>query len=87
MAAARRVPTKQGSRMLFLTLDDGTGLAECTFFPDAYARAAPALSGMGPYVVEGRVESQYGAVTVNAESLTIAEGGAKLQASSVERSW
>jgi DNA polymerase III alpha subunit len=68
MAAARRVPTKQGPSMLFLTLDDGTGLAECTLFPDAYARAGPSLSGPGPFVVEGRVESQHGAVTVNVES-------------------
>ncbi len=67
MAAARRVPTRQGARMLFLTLDDGTGLAECTFFPDAYARAGAVLSGTGPFVVTGRVESQYGALTVNAE--------------------
>jgi DNA polymerase III alpha subunit len=67
MAAARRVPTKQGPRMLFLTLDDGTGLTECTLFPDVYARAGPALSGPGPFVVSGRLESQHGAVTVNAE--------------------
>jgi DNA polymerase III alpha subunit len=91
MAAARRVPTKQGSRMLFLTLDDGTGLAECTFFPDAYQRAAPVLSGMGPFIVEGRVESQYGAVTVNAETLVSGASdrtrGRARQASSVERSW
>ena len=51
MAAARRVPTKQGGRMLFLTLDDGTGLAECTLFPDAYARRA-GLTGGGMYVVD-----------------------------------
>jgi error-prone DNA polymerase len=69
MAAARRVPTKQGGRMLFLTLDDGTGLAECTLFPDAYARAQPRLAGAGPFVATGRVESQHGAVTVNVESV------------------
>ncbi len=28
------------------------------------------FTGLGPYVVEGRVESQYGAVTVNVESCT-----------------
>jgi len=69
MAAARRVPTKQGGRMLFLTLDDGTGLAECTLFPDAYARAQPRLAGAGPFTATGRVESQYGAVTVNVETV------------------
>jgi len=69
MAAARRVPTKQGGRMLFLTLDDGTGLAECTLFPDAYARAQGALTASGPFTAVGRVESQHGAVTINVESV------------------
>ena len=67
MAAARRVATARGDRMLFLTLDDGTGLAECTLFPEAYRRAAARLGGFGPFVAEGRVESAYGAVTVSAE--------------------
>ncbi|MEO6462893.1 MAG: DNA polymerase III subunit alpha, partial [Candidatus Eisenbacteria bacterium] len=66
MAAARRVPTKSGEKMFFLTLDDGTGLVECTLFPDVYARAGAGISGNGPYVVEGVVESQYGEVTVTA---------------------
>ena len=78
MAAARRVPTKDGKRMYFLTLDDGTGLAECTLFPDVYGRSAGELSGSGPYVVEGTVESQYGEITVTATSCrqaTAAEAG------------
>ncbi len=78
MAAARRVPTKDGKRMLFLTLDDGTGLVECTLFPEVYAKAAAEVSGSGPYVVEGVVESQYGEITVTATSCrpaTAAEAG------------
>jgi hypothetical protein len=55
--------------MLFLTLDDGTGLAECTLFPDAYARAQGALTASGPFTAVGRVESQHGAVTINVESV------------------
>ena len=67
LAAARRVATTRGDIMLFLTLDDGTGLVECTLFPDAYRRAMGRLSGLGPFVAEGRVESTHGAVTLNAE--------------------
>ena len=67
MAAARRVTTARGDRMLFLTLDDGTGLAECTLFPGAYRQAAAGLAGGGPFVAEGRVESLHDAVTVSAE--------------------
>jgi DNA polymerase-3 subunit alpha len=76
MAAARRVPTKSGDRMFFLTLDDGTGLSECTLFPDVYARCGPAIAGNGPYVVEGVVESQYGEITVTASSCVPFEAGA-----------
>jgi DNA-directed DNA polymerase III PolC len=75
MAAARRVPTRNGERMFFLTLDDGTGLAECTLFPDTYARYGPSISGHGPYVVEGVVESQYGEITVTAASCDPLERG------------
>jgi DNA polymerase III alpha subunit len=53
--------------MMFLTLDDGTGLAECTFFPEGYRRAAPVLAGDGPFVAVGRVASQYGALNVVTE--------------------
>jgi len=67
VAAARRVTTKQGTRMLFLTLDDGTGLAECTLFPEIYAAAGVTLSGPGPFALEGRIESQQGAVTITVE--------------------
>jgi DNA-directed DNA polymerase III PolC len=67
VAAARRVETVRGDRMLFLTLDDGTGLVECTLFPEAYRRAMGRLSGLGPFVAEGRVESAHGAVTLTAE--------------------
>jgi DNA-directed DNA polymerase III PolC len=68
-AASRRVRTTRDDVMMFLTLDDGTALAECTFFPDAYRRAARVLSGPGPFVALGRVESQYGALTVTTERI------------------
>src|SRR5262249_11684557 len=74
VAAARRVATPRGDRMLFLPLDDGTGLVECTLFPDAYRRAMGRLSGLGPFVAEGRVESSHGAVTLNTEKVERYEG-------------
>jgi DNA polymerase III alpha subunit len=66
-AAWRRVETVRGERMLFLTLDDGTGIVECTLFPEAYRRSATALSGMGPFVAEGRIASSYGAITLETD--------------------
>jgi DNA polymerase III alpha subunit len=70
-AAWRRVKTVRGECMLFLTLDDGTGIVECTLFPEAYRRAAPALGGgMGPFVAEGRITSSYGAITLETERVS-----------------
>jgi DNA polymerase-3 subunit alpha len=74
VAAERRVKTKRGEWMFFLTLEDEDGLFECTLFPPAWRRYNGILHGVGPYIVEGKAEDQYGAVTVNVEKL-VAWGG------------
>jgi error-prone DNA polymerase len=61
--ATRRVETRQGNAMLFLTLADRSGLAECVLFPDAYRALARAVRGQ-IVRVEGRVEETLGALTV-----------------------
>ncbi len=76
--AARRVRTKTGEPMFFLTLADATGLVECTFFPDVYRRSPPPY-GMEPLRVEGRVEEQMGAVTVTASGWDWLAGKASLE--------
>jgi DNA-directed DNA polymerase III PolC len=67
-AAARKVETSRGGSMCFVTLSDEDGLFEMTLFPDAYRRARLVLAegGFGPFIVEGRVESQYDAITLAA---------------------
>ena len=60
--------------MQFLTLDDEEGIFEVVLFPDVYRKVRFLLDGPGPYIVEGRVEDQYGAVTVHAWSLTPFQG-------------
>ena len=70
MVAARRVvPTRTGQSMQFVTLEDETGLVECTLFPAAYARHRGVVRTLGPYVATGCVEEQYGAPTLTVESL------------------
>jgi DNA polymerase III alpha subunit len=69
VAARRAVPTKQGTQMLFVTLEDETGLLECTLFPPVYARHRGVVRDLGPYVAEGRIEEQYGAPTLNTERI------------------
>jgi error-prone DNA polymerase len=78
--AMRRVETKEGGLMLFLTLADKTGLVECVLFPDAYRRYAAAARGQ-VVRVEGVVDETLGACTVNAErveSLPVASLGEAL---------
>ncbi len=64
--AYRRVETKSGGRMLFLTLADRSGLAECVLFPDAFRAHAQAVRGQ-VVRVEGRVDRALDAVTLVVE--------------------
>ncbi len=64
--AMRRVETRSGGQMLFLTLADRTGLAECALFPDAYRALAGEVRGE-IVRVEGRVDETMGAVTVTVD--------------------
>jgi DNA polymerase III alpha subunit len=64
--AYRRVETKKGERMLFMTLADRSGLAECVLFPDVY-RANARSTGGQVVRAEGRVDESLGAVTLTAE--------------------
>ena len=69
LAARRTVPTSDGRRMQFVTLEDESGLLECTLFPDVYDRFRGHVRTLGPYVAEGRVEEQYGAPTLDVRSI------------------
>jgi DNA polymerase III alpha subunit len=74
-AAARRVRTKRDEPMLFLTLEDETGLAECTLFPRVYARYGHLVRSGGVLRATGRVEAPYGAPTLNVDRLELIEAG------------
>ena len=52
--------------MQFLTLEDERGVFEVTLFPKFYQRIRRLLTDAGPYVVEGKVESQYDSISVTA---------------------
>jgi len=55
--------------MEFVTFDDGTGLIETVIFPDVYRKVVALLFGSGPYVMRGRVEESYGAITLTVTAL------------------
>ncbi len=70
------VETKKGEPMEFLTFEDQTGLVETTFFPEAYRRFCHLLDRERPYLLEGKVEEDWGAVTLTVEktsALTVPE--------------
>jgi DNA polymerase-3 subunit alpha/error-prone DNA polymerase len=63
------VETRNGEPMEFLTFEDETGLVETTFFPDAYRRFCHLLDPDRPYLLSGKVEADWGAVTVSVDSV------------------
>jgi DNA-directed DNA polymerase III PolC len=65
VATARQTPTADGRTMQFVTLEDEEGLIEVTLFPGTCPPVA--YLGLGPYVVTGIVEEQYGVLTVTAQ--------------------
>ncbi|WP_321494552.1 DNA polymerase III subunit alpha [uncultured Desulfobacter sp.] len=58
------VKTRQGDPMKFVTFEDDTGLVETVFFPTTYARFSHILNNGYPYLLSGRVENDWGAITL-----------------------
>jgi DNA-directed DNA polymerase III PolC len=72
--SGRRSRTAQGQMMAFLTLEDLEGMLDVVVFPDAYRRSRLALSGSGPFLVEGTIVTE----PARAEPLLHAERVEKL---------
>jgi DNA polymerase III alpha subunit len=60
----------KGERMKFITLEDASGTCEVVLFPRVYRQWGHVLASGGPYLVEGRVNSNDGAWTVVAERVS-----------------
>lgn len=52
--ATQTPPMRSGKRVVFISFDDGHGIADCTFFEDAQERVGPLLFGTKLMVVRGR---------------------------------
>ncbi len=55
-AATQTPPIRSGKRVIFLTLDDGTGLADCAFFDDSHERCAHTVFHSWLLLVRGVVQ-------------------------------
>lgn len=69
LAARRGAETKRKEKMMFITLEDENGLFEVTLFPSVYRKYKYMLTDIGPYTVRGKVENQYGALTITADEI------------------
>lgn len=55
---SKRIRTRKGNIMKFLSLEDLTGTYEAVIFPEAYEKYAELTMSMGPYVVEGKIDHE-----------------------------
>lgn len=55
---SKRIRTKKGDIMKFLSLEDMTGTFEAVIFPKVYYRCAELTMSMGPYLIEGVIDNE-----------------------------
>lgn len=70
-AVALRGHRSDVGAMQFVTLEDGTGIAEATLFPRVFAQYGGLLQGRGPFVLRGVVEERLGGVGLRVLSVTV----------------
>ena len=64
LTTAKPVSTVHDEPMEFATFDDGHGLIETVLFPGVYRARAHVLFDQGPFLLRGKVEEEFGAVTL-----------------------
>lgn len=57
---SKRIKTKKGDIMKFLSLEDLYGTYEAVLFPKVYNKYAELTMSMGPYLIEGKVDKENG---------------------------
>ena len=69
LTTSKPVSTVHDEPMEFATFDDGEGLIETVIFPDVYRTRNHVLFDPGPFILRGKVEEEFGAVTVTVTHL------------------
>jgi len=87
--ASKRIKTKKGTIMKFLSLEDLTGTFEAVIFPRVYEYYAEKTMSMGPYLLEGRIDQAdaNNLVVEKLEILSSAKIKSALQKDSVENNY
>jgi DNA polymerase III alpha subunit len=69
LTTAKPVHTLKDEPMEFATFDDGEGLIETVLFPRVYRERGHVLFDQGPFIFGGKVEEEFGAITVTVTHL------------------
>jgi error-prone DNA polymerase len=69
LVTGKVVDTRKGEPMEFVSFEDTTALYEATFFPGAYRRFCHMLSHTRPYVLRGKVEEDFGSISMTVSDL------------------
>jgi error-prone DNA polymerase len=64
LTTSKPVHTAKEEPMEFATFDDGAGLIESVLFPAVYRERGHVLFDPGPFIFRGKVEMEFGAVTL-----------------------
>ncbi|MEK4521415.1 DNA polymerase III subunit alpha [Psychrobacillus sp. FSL W7-1457] len=67
----RRIRTKKGEAMAFVTVQDDTGTVSITLFPDDFAKFNTLLKEQAILFIEGKKESRNGRVQIIAKNLSV----------------
>ncbi len=79
LIASKRIDTRSGAFMQFLSFEDLTDTFEVVLFPAAYQRYGGVLRDRGPYIITGEIQEESGCYTVTAESVErVRAGGRKI---------
>jgi len=64
LVTGKTVQTRDGDPMKFVSFEDTTGIYETVLFPKVYNRFCHMLNEMRPYLLKGKVEQDFTAVTL-----------------------
>ncbi|MDZ7698782.1 MAG: DNA polymerase III subunit alpha [Deltaproteobacteria bacterium] len=67
----KRVRTKTGDPMTFITFEDVSGTYETVFFPEVYHKFCHLLNTIRPYVLKGSVGMTFNAITLTVEEVEV----------------
>ncbi|WP_319408963.1 DNA polymerase III subunit alpha [uncultured Desulfosarcina sp.] len=73
LVTGKVVHTRRGDPMEFLTFEDETGIVETTFFTEPYRRFCHMIDRNRPYLLAGKVEANWGAVTLTVDRVQAIE--------------